>query len=64
MPDMTFGGWALRLFFVYPLIYLLGYRLLVKPVWDILWAFYAFVAWTTRMWDKSGFLPDSLPKEE
>jgi hypothetical protein len=64
LPDMTFGGWALRLVFVYPLIYLLGYRMLVRPVWDVLCSFYYLVAWTTKMWDKSGFVPDSVMREE
>jgi len=63
LPDMTLGGWLLRLFIIYPLVYIFGYRLLIRPLWDFVYGVYYTIVWVTMWWDKAGFVPTSIPRE-
>ena len=49
---------------VYPVAYMVFFRLLFAPVWDLVCLVWTIGQHTARFYDRLGFTPKSIPKED
>jgi hypothetical protein len=58
------GSLLYYFFVVYPLMYIVGYRMFFHPAWEILGAVLAFAKHIASLYDKFGVTPNSVPHDE
>jgi len=45
-------------------MYIIGWRMLVKPTWDLFHSLWLWISYFAGIWDSAGITPDSMPREE
>jgi|688.fasta_scaffold225150_2 hypothetical protein len=63
IPDFTIGSLLYYCFVVYPMLYILGYRMFISPFWDIFCGLLGFARYIASLYDRYGVTPESFPRD-
>jgi hypothetical protein len=63
IPDYNMGSLLYYFFIVYPLMYIVGYRMFFTPIWEILSGLLVFARYIASLYDRFGVTPNGVPHD-